>query len=47
MKKQVLITVSLGLAACWLGIAIAGDINYGATPLVEAVCQRFKRFTII
>ena len=31
-KKQILITVCLGLAACWLGVAIAGDINHSGDP---------------
>ncbi len=31
-KKQILIAVSLGLTACWLGIAMAGDINHGGSP---------------
>ena len=31
-KKQVLITVCLGIAACWLGIAIAGNINHSGDP---------------
>jgi hypothetical protein len=31
-KTRLLTVITLGLAACWLSIAIAGNINYGGDP---------------
>ncbi len=32
MKKKLLTVISLGIAACWIGLAIAGNINHGGNP---------------